>query len=170
MSEKTDKLISDLSKKIVFLTVLVLILLFSLAYVIYKTNAVGECGVETQQPRICGNALVEEKSIKDYNSQNTTSITYEEGEKLYKDNCMVCHSLGEYMITGPGLKGIINRVPSEEWLEGYISNCDSVYKSGDPYAAKLRSETHSSMTIFSYLNKDQIKAIIGYIKNTKATY
>lgn len=169
MSEKTDKLISDLSKKIVLLTVLVLILLVSLAYVIfYKINTEGQCAGGIEQPRICGNALNDEKATKDYNSQNTTKIAYTEGAELFKQNCAVCHSINSFLVTGPGLEGIANRAPSKEWLVGYIINCDSVFKSGDPYAKKLRTEfPDSRMTDFSKsLTEEQAKAIVAYISVT----
>lgn len=90
-----------------------------------------------------------------------------DGEKIFKQNCAVCHSMGSNKITGPGLKGLMARVPGEEWLLKWIKNNDALIKSGDPYAVKISAFDASSMTTFTNLSDDEIKATIAYIKDYK---
>jgi cytochrome c2 len=117
-----------------------------------------------ENPGVCGTTDI------DYIHVSASDAYSDRGEKLFKQNCAVCHSMGTNKVTGPGLKGIITRVPSEEWLEAYISNNDSVYKSGDAYAAKLKRENTADMTIFTHLSKEEIQEIIRFMKDYHPTY
>jgi mono/diheme cytochrome c family protein len=89
-----------------------------------------------------------------------------DGEKIFKQNCAVCHSMGTNKVTGPGLAGIMTRVPSEEWLHNWIKNNKALISSGDAYANKIFNENNKAdMTVFAgTLSDDDIKALIGYIK------
>ena len=94
-------------------------------------------------------------------------VSAQDGEKIFKQNCAVCHSLGSNKVTGPGLKGLLARVPSEEWLLKWIKNNDALIKSGDAYAVKISAYDASAMTIFTNLSDDEIKSVITYIKDYK---
>ncbi|MGZ4035117.1 MAG: c-type cytochrome [Bacteroidia bacterium] len=166
MADKKDILITKLSYRIVFLSSVIIVLLIILIVVYFSKNEQGKCGVK-DPPALCGNAMDETNRSDKYKTLNTSDLYYESSEKLFKQNCAVCHSLGKNMITGPGLQGIMSRVPSEKWLIAYISNCDSVYRSGDAYATKLHHDFHGiDMTNFSnVLNIEQIKGIVAYMKS-----
>lgn len=95
------------------------------------------------------------------------------GAKLFKQNCAVCHSTGTNVITGPGLEGIMSRVPSREWLHDWIKNSDAMKKKGDAYAVKVDKDFPSAnMNVFTFLSDQEIDDIIAYIeappKETKA--
>src|ERR1035437_8228376 len=64
---------------------------------------------------------------------------YADGRTVFKQNCAVCHSLGDNKLAGPGLKGIAERAPGGDWLHNWIKNNNKVISSGDDYAAKLVS-------------------------------
>ncbi|MFO0436890.1 MAG: c-type cytochrome, partial [Sphingobacteriaceae bacterium] len=69
-------------------------------------------------------------------------LSAQDGEKLFKQNCAVCHAAHtDQRLTGPGLKGLFDRVPkaptAEAWLTKWILNNEAVIKSGDTYANKL---------------------------------
>jgi mono/diheme cytochrome c family protein len=89
-----------------------------------------------------------------------------DGEKIFKQNCAVCHSLGTNKLTGPGLEGVMSRVPGEQWLHDWIKNNKALIASGDQYAVKVFTENNKlDMTVFaSTLTDDDIKALIGFIK------
>lgn len=90
----------------------------------------------------------------------------QDAEKLFKQNCAVCHSLGKNKITGPGMEGIGTRAPSDEWLFKWIKNNKEVIKSGDAYAKKILAENNGAdMTTFTDLSDADINALIVYIKN-----
>ena len=59
------------------------------------------------------------------------------GRKVFMQNCAVCHHISTMKLTGPGLGGILDRLPrpSEEYLIKYITNNDSLLKK-DSYAKK----------------------------------
>jgi mono/diheme cytochrome c family protein/Na+-transporting methylmalonyl-CoA/oxaloacetate decarboxylase gamma subunit len=93
----------------------------------------------------------------------------QDAEKLFKQNCAVCHSLGKNKITGPGMEGIGTRAPSDEWLFKWIKNNKEVIKSGDAYAKKILAENNGAdMTTFTDLSDADINALIAYIKNPPA--
>ncbi len=91
----------------------------------------------------------------------------EDGSKLFKANCAVCHSLGTNKITGPGLEGVTERVPMpyQDWMLKWIKNNNAVRESGNAYANQVFADNHGvSMTVFEgTLNDDQIKSIIAFL-------
>ena len=88
-----------------------------------------------------------------------------DGKTVFKQNCAVCHSLGDNKITGPGLKGVVDRVPKGDWLFNWVKHAEGVLKSGDSYATKIYKENGTMMTDFSAtLSDDDVKAVIEYIK------
>ncbi len=100
-------------------------------------------------------------------SVNRTSA--QDGEKIFKAKCAVCHSMGTNKITGPGMEGVMSRVPSEDWLLKWIKNNDALIKSGDAYAVKVyEANGKAAMTVFADVPDDDIKAVIKYIKEYKA--
>ncbi len=97
---------------------------------------------------------------------NINFVSAQDGEKLFKQNCAVCHSVGKNKVVGPGLEGVTSRVPSEEWMAKWIKNNSAVIKSGDAYAKKILAENNGmQMTVFASLSDADIKALIAYIKN-----
>lgn len=167
-TNKKDEAIMRLSLAVICLTFLVLVLLGILLWFYFssnkqKGNEVGWCGVVSEKPLSCGNAvcLPHDVSSKDYDN----------GRKVFMQNCAVCHSIGSNLITGPGLKNISNRVPSIDWLSSYISNSDSLLNKKDAYALKLHNEYPESNE-FKHLFKEtltfqEIKNLINYLEFTK---
>lgn len=86
------------------------------------------------------------------------------GEKLFKGNCTVCHSINERVI-GPALRNVTQKRPLE-WIQKFIKNSQKVIKSGDEYAVKLYEEYNKTeMTAFDFFSDDEILSILAYIKN-----
>lgn len=93
------------------------------------------------------------------------SVSAQDGAKIFKQNCAVCHSLGTNVVTGPGLAGIASRRPDDAWLMKWIRNNKEVIKSGDPYAVKLFADNgNKDMSTFADLSDADLKALIAYIK------
>src|SRR5476651_2713080 len=93
------------------------------------------------------------------------NISAADGQKIFKQNCAVCHSLGKNKITGPGLEGIGTRAPGDAWLMKWIKNNAAVLASGDAYAKGiLAANGGTQMTVFSDFSDDDLKAVIAYIK------
>ena len=76
----------------------------------------------------------------------------QDGAKIFKQNCAVCHSLTDQKLTGPGLLGVADRItskPVEEWMAKWIKNNNKVIASGDAYASLKhgKSFSHTRHTI-----------------------
>ena len=92
----------------------------------------------------------------------------QDGAKIFKQNCAVCHSLTDQKLTGPGLAGVANRVPKpvDEWLTAWIKNNNKVIASGDAYAKTLVANNGGTdaMSEFEFLSDADIKALIEFVK------
>lgn len=103
---------------------------------------------------------------------NNTSITtfQKHGRELFKQNCAVCHTVSDQHLTGPGLKGVLDRLPnpSEEYFRKYITNNDSLLKKDDPYLLKLKATYKFDFihNFGTYLNDDDIRDLLTFIKMT----
>lgn len=91
----------------------------------------------------------------------------QDGAKIYKQNCAVCHALTDQKLTGPGLAGVFDRAPKGDWLNKWILNNEKLIKSGDAYANKIYNENgKAAMTVFEgQLTDKDVEAVIAYIKN-----
>lgn len=97
----------------------------------------------------------------------TSTTKAQDGAKLFKQNCAVCHaSHTDQKLTGPGLKGVFDRVPGGDWINKWILNSEKMIKSGDAYANKIYNENgKAQMTVFEgQLSDKDVVAIIGFIK------
>jgi mono/diheme cytochrome c family protein len=95
------------------------------------------------------------------NSLHAQSV--EEGEKLYKANCVSCHQMDKKVI-GPALRGVNDKY-SQEWLLKWIKNSAELIASGDPDAIAIYEEYNKSpMTAFTYLSDEEVLSILEYIE------
>ncbi len=101
----------------------------------------------------------------------TSHLTAQDGAKLFKQNCAVCHmSHSDQKLTGPGLKGVYDRVQpgsmsKDAWLTKWIINNQKLIKAGDAYANKIYNENgKAQMTVFEDLSEKDVAAILGFIK------
>lgn len=97
----------------------------------------------------------------------TSNVNAQDGAKLFKQNCAVCHaSHTDQKLTGPGLKGVFDRVPKGDWINKWILNSEKMIKSGDAYANKIYNENgKAAMTVFEgQLDDKAVTAIVEFIK------
>ncbi len=95
------------------------------------------------------------------------NISAQDGAKLFKQNCAVCHaSHTDQKLTGPGLKGVFDRVPPGDWMKKWILNNEKMIKGGDAYANKIFGENgKAAMTVFEGQIDDKgVDAIIAFLK------
>jgi mono/diheme cytochrome c family protein len=90
----------------------------------------------------------------------------QDGAKIFKQNCAVCHTLTDQKLTGPGLAGIFDRAPKGDWLNKWILNNEKLIKSGDAYANKIYAANgKAAMTVFEgQLTDKDVEAILAYVK------
>lgn len=88
-----------------------------------------------------------------------------QGEDLFKKHCAVCHSIGQGKLTGPDLMKVHEKY-DENWLIKFVQSSQTMIKAGDPQAVKAFNENGKVlMPDFKQLKEDEIKQIIGYIKD-----
>lgn len=86
------------------------------------------------------------------------------GEELFKTNCASCHKV-EGESTGPGLKGVTDRVPSRDWIYDWVHNSTEMIDSGDDFANDIFEEyDETAMTHFPELSEDDIDDILAYVE------
>ncbi len=96
---------------------------------------------------------------------STPLMAQPDGESLFKTNCASCHN-PDKDLTGPALRGVDSRVPSQEWLYKWIRNSAAVIASGDSYANEIYTKyNQTAMTAFPNLSDEEIDAIIEYTNN-----
>src|SRR5262245_36578804 len=65
----------------------------------------------------------------------------QEAADYFRQNCASCHTIGGTPLSGPDLKGVLERVrkagKDEAWLTDFIANAKGMIDSGDPYAQQL---------------------------------
>jgi len=97
----------------------------------------------------------------------STKLQAQDGEKLFKQNCAVCHSSHtDQKLAGPGLKGIFDRAPKGDWLSKWIINNEKLIKSGDAYANKIYNDNgKAAMTVFEgILNEKDVASILAFLQ------
>ena len=97
----------------------------------------------------------------------TSNISAQDGAKLFKQNCAVCHaSHTDQRLTGPGLKGLFDRAPKGDWVKNWILNNEKLIKSGDAYANKIYNDFgKAAMTVFEgQLTDKDVDAIIAFLQ------
>lgn len=95
----------------------------------------------------------------------------QDGEKIFKQNCGVCHRVGGGRMVGPDLMGVTTK-RSEEWLMKWTKGSQAFIKSGDPDAKAIFDEFSGVvMPDQGHLPDGDIKAIFAFIasKNAPAT-
>jgi mono/diheme cytochrome c family protein len=97
----------------------------------------------------------------------SSGLQAQDGEKLFKQNCAVCHtSHSDQKLTGPGLKGIFDRAPKGDWLTKWIINNQKLIKSGDAYANKIYNDYgKAQMNVFEgQLTEKDVASILDFLK------
>ncbi|HEY8387059.1 MAG TPA: c-type cytochrome [Parasegetibacter sp.] len=95
-------------------------------------------------------------------------VMAQDGKALFNSNCASCHHPLKD-VTGPALKGSMDRWGSKEKLHAWVRNSQAVIKSGDQYAVDLFNKWNKViMTSFPTLSDEEIDAIFAYVEGFKA--
>ena len=87
----------------------------------------------------------------------------QDGEQLFKSNCASCHKLGSKLV-GPDLVGVNDR-HSQEWLLKWVKSSQTLVRSGDAEAVKLYNDNNKVPMTDAFINEDEIKSVLGFIKS-----
>jgi hypothetical protein len=92
------------------------------------------------------------------------------GQKIFFKVCVQCHTLQEKnQPSGPGLAGVLDRVPSEDWLMQWLENPEKLLKNGDSYAQKISDDYPLDMPKLQVMQKaSNRKAILVFLQQMRA--
>ena len=66
-------------------------------------------------------------------------IAQSDGQVIFEQRCVACHSTGSDRLVGPGLAGVLTR-RDLDWVKRFITRPDQMLASGDSIAARLLEE------------------------------
>lgn len=92
-----------------------------------------------------------------------TSAFSQEGKKLFKGNCGVCHTVAGGKLVGPDLKGVNTR-HDEAWLLKWIKSSQTMVKAGDKKAIQLFNENDNLVMPDQVLTDEEIKSILAFVQ------
>lgn len=85
------------------------------------------------------------------------------GEGIFKAKCASCHNMTKD-VTGPALIGVLDRVPSRDWLKSWIKDNVALRGSGDAYANKIYNQWGgAAMSQFAYFSDADLENVVEYI-------
>lgn len=90
-----------------------------------------------------------------------------EGEKLFKETCVGCHTIGGGRLVGPDLEGVHDR-RTQQWLEKFVKSSQSMIKSGDADAIAVFEKYNNIVMPDSVISDEQITAVLGHIKSASS--
>lgn len=90
----------------------------------------------------------------------------EQGEQVFRQKCIGCHTIGQGDRVGPDLQGVTQR-RERSWLEQWISAPDQMIAQGDPIAVELLNKYKIRMPNMG-LSRDEVLAVIAYLESASA--
>ncbi|MGL4599832.1 MAG: c-type cytochrome [Bacteroidia bacterium] len=86
-----------------------------------------------------------------------------DGKALFKVNCASCHYASSKKGTGPGLEGVLSRIPAGDWKYKWVRNSQELIQAGDAYANAIFIQYNKSMmSAFPALSDGEIDEILRY--------
>jgi len=95
-------------------------------------------------------------------------LSAQQAKDFFKQNCVVCHTIGRGRLVGPDLKNVTKQ-KDRAWLEKFIQNPQAKMDSGDAYALRLRKEANGiTMPTLPGVTPAMAKGLIDYIESESA--
>lgn len=92
----------------------------------------------------------------------TMVMAQDQGEALFNQTCVACHTIGQGKLIGPDLAHVHTR-RDEAWIIRFVQSSQGMIAEGDAEAAALFEEYNRLVMPDHPLSDDQVRAIIGYI-------
>lgn len=93
------------------------------------------------------------------------------GKKIFQENCASCHKMDKKLV-GPPLQNTVKE-QGREWTNRWISNSQSLIKSGDKHANQIYNE-YNKMAMPAYagvFSEEELESLLDYLQeySTKTT-
>ncbi len=93
------------------------------------------------------------------------SVSAQDTDEFFEQNCMSCHTIGGGRVTGPDLKDVTKRKDTK-WLMNFMVDPKKVLDSGDPYALMLKKASNNVvMPKIKGLDSARAKKLLALIEN-----
>lgn len=92
-----------------------------------------------------------------------------QGQKIFFKVCVQCHTLQEEsQPSGPGLAGVLDRVPSEEWFMDWLRDPEGMIQNGDSYAQEISGDYPLEMPTLKVMQDEANReAILTFLKQMR---
>lgn len=87
----------------------------------------------------------------------------EEGEKIFQQKCVACHTIGGGKLVGPDLKGVTSK-RDRSWLFRWIKEPDKMLSEGNSLAVELLKEFNNVPMPNMGLSSNDAAAVISYLE------
>jgi len=91
------------------------------------------------------------------------------GQKIFFKVCVQCHTLKDKnQASGPGLAGVLERIPSEKWLMSWLQNPEAMVEGGNAYAQSIADDYPLNMPKLKVMQRESNrKAILTFLKQVR---
>ncbi len=86
-----------------------------------------------------------------------------EGQKIFQEKCVGCHTIGKGKLVGPDLQGITQK-RAKAWLVQWITAPDKMLAAKDPIATQLVAEYNNLAMPNMALTDAQVASLIAYLE------
>ena len=86
-----------------------------------------------------------------------------EGQNIFEQKCISCHSIGGGVVVGPDLDGVLDR-RDRDWVIKFISVPDQMLAAGDPIATEMLAEYNSIPMPNLDLTATEIEALLIFFE------
>lgn len=96
----------------------------------------------------------------------TSAQSFEEGEKVFKQNCAACHKMDKKVV-GPALQNVVAD-QGAEWVYEWVKNNQALRESGDAHANEVYDEFNGAvMPAYEWLGEDGLNNVVQYLADWK---
>ncbi|HJL69470.1 MAG TPA: cytochrome c [Anaerolineales bacterium] len=88
-----------------------------------------------------------------------------EGQVLFQEICVACHTIGSGIVVGPDLQGVTAR-RERDWLARWIKEPDKMLAEGDPIGTQQLQEFNNVPMPNLGMTDQQVDTLIAYLQTT----
>lgn len=92
----------------------------------------------------------------------------DEGQGIFEQKCISCHSIGGGKVVGPDLEGVLDR-RDRDWVASFISAPDQMLADGDPIATEMLAEFNGIPMPNLGLTESEVEALLIFFDGGEST-